>query len=167
MVNNHNILGRTVEQHLRDVVFGVRCFLIIDGLPTLASRRILTTYALLAALLLSNVAGWLHVGCCHPSDLASADPAAAATHACGCQHHCHSGPTDEESDPDSDAPPEHDSDRCSVCQSFFASRFAAIANADTIVWTPLATERLRFRRDVVSIESLSLNGLSVRGPPSA
>ena len=148
-------------------------FVFNDGSPTLYSLRHLTTYSLLAALLFGNVAGWVHVGCHGSGHHRVAPQSEPAAHSCCCHHHC-AAPTakdegskgsDSESD-DSAPADEHDSDHCSVCQGFFASRHSAILIGDVIVWTPAFTGRLSFERDDALVKPIFLSGLSVRGPPS-
>ncbi len=138
----------------------------------------------LASLLLSNFAGWVHVGC------ADADPACCSssvgsgyqpaphlesgpdrsrpTHAC-C-HHDHRPTESHDGDGASDsgqpAPVDHhDSDRCSVCKGFYTCRLGTVLACDAIVVemtqgdsTPICTPPIWSGDPLYSC-------ISVRGPP--
>ncbi len=109
--------------------------------------RTLTTYLVLVALLFSNVAGLVHVGCAD-SPVAcqqSTDDHAETKH--HCCHHSHCASTTEREDhserPQSSSPcDQHDSDRCSVCQTFFATRHAVPVIALMEVCETVLIERL-------------------------
>ncbi|MCO8123089.1 hypothetical protein NHH03_15180 [Stieleria sp. TO1_6] len=131
----------------------------------LFSIRNLTTYFVLTALLFSNVAGWVHVGCVSDSHQANAAQENGG-HRCSCHHdHCNSGPSpaDRETLPID----EHDSGSCSICQSFYASRNAVVARDVSITWTSVLVARLRVVSSSLHLEQTRLSGLSVRGPPNA
>ncbi|WP_146455882.1 hypothetical protein [Rubripirellula tenax] len=130
-------------------------------------RRALSTYLLLAALLFSNVAGWVHVGACGAASDATTCSEASTTKSCCGHHHC-GQPQSAQDESTSDHPEpshEHDSDRCSVCQNFLAFRHTTLAVASDIVWTPLLTQRLGRDVDSDFVDPIFLSGLSVRGPP--
>ena len=153
------------------------------GNRSLTSFRILTVYLTLAALLFSNFAGWVHVGCsnhhgdhhtgcCSPASAVAVKSAESdrGRHSCCCHHHgsdC-TADTDTATKPESDPPTHqhHDSDRCAVCQNFFASRHAV-----TVVDAVVAIERIAVSRGVAPVDDVfAPNHLSpshtVRGPPS-
>ncbi|EMI40753.1 signal peptide protein [Rhodopirellula sp. SWK7] len=124
-------------------------------------------------MLLSNVAGWMHVGCCDAeSGNSGANHASVTAQASCCSHcHCHAGhqssgsAADDSSNPDQESTP-HDSESCHVCQNLFASRHAVLTSSATVVWEPLAIDWLRPELCEVSIEPVFLSGLSIRGPPN-
>ena len=154
------------------MAFGVYVF--NDGLPALYSLRHLTTYLVLAILLFSNVAGWVHVGCYGSGNHQVSAESEPKAHSCCCKHHCESEDAskddskgDKSNSDESKPADEHDSDHCSVCHGFFASRHSAIVIGDVIVWSPADAERMCFERNDVLAESIFLSGLSVRGPPNA
>ncbi|WP_146516059.1 hypothetical protein [Rubripirellula amarantea] len=143
-----------------------------DHRPVL-SLRPLTTCLLLVTLLLSNVAGWVHVGCCDasPDSSVASEQSEATTASCCCHSHCHSRqPTDTTPPGESSTTPQdsvpHDSDSCHVCQNLFAFRHAILTTSPTMVWEPLAIPSERPELDEVSFEPIFLSGLSGRGPPS-
>jgi len=144
-------------------------FVFSDGLPILSVPRPLTTCVLLAALLLSNVAGWVHIGCCDSDACAvtvANEPVAKAC--CGHQHCDRSADSTDNSANVPPVPaPEHDSDSCSICQNFYSSRDAVLAIDQSVEWSPVLVERIHVERDDASVEPTFLSGLSVRGPPRA
>lgn len=118
-------------------------------------------------MLFSNVAAWIHVGCC---EQASEKQVADVPGRC-CQHSCsaanaNDGPADDSPDGGPAPASEHDSDSCHVCQTFHVSRHAVVATGDAILWTTAATGHLRLERDDAPCEDLYRTELSVRGPPS-
>lgn len=140
----------------------------------LSALRPLTTCLLLATMLLSNVAGWMHVGCCDPTTHDSNVSRGSQPAAVSCCGHCHcdlgrqssEAPTDDSSTPKRESVP-HDSESCPVCQNLFASRHAILAAGPTAIWEPLAIGRVHPELHDVSIAPVFLSGLSVRGPPNA
>ncbi len=140
----------------------------------LSPLRPLTTYLLLATMLLSNVAGWVHVSCCHETADRSVASHSSETAAVSCCSHCHceserqtkAAPADDSSTPQGESVP-HDSESCHVCQNLFTSRHAILASSPTAVWEPLVICRVRPELDDVSVESIFRSGVSVRGPPNA
>jgi hypothetical protein len=138
---------------------------------TLPSLRTLPILAMLASLLLGNVAGIVHLGCGESNGYREGSAIQTQAHACGCHRLCAS-PNDssEESPQPSPAVPhdsEHDSDHCGICQSFYVARFAVAAPVQATVWKPLLTERLFVDLHSQSVVPVFLHGLSVRGPPQA
>ncbi|WP_145349816.1 hypothetical protein [Roseimaritima multifibrata] len=149
----------------------------------MSSSRILTVYLTLAALLFGNVTGWVHVGCSsHPAGCCSTNavnPGETSTgehgsHSC-CHHNhgdtcqadalAHTDKPDEKHDP-AQPTEEHDSDRCSICQSFFASRHAIMLADAVVCMERLAVGReLAFIDDLIAQSHLSRSH-TVRGPPS-
>ena len=156
--------------------------------------RHLVACVCITSLLISNVAGWMHLGCvesasscCTPrcSDIAVADAAHSAC--CGHSHgHCRSRASSSQRRPstneatsggdsipagsiprDRGTPHEHDSDGCSICQSFFVSRTAASLDHTPV---PTADEPrpfvVRFPQRVFPHNVFS-DSISVRGPPRA
>jgi len=154
--------------------------------------RTFTTYLTLASLLVGNLAGWVHVGCHDPWGggccIAPASlPAVEASdskqpsdsgHACGC--HLDHQRIDQQEDTEDTAReenrlpcpagksqplPEHDSDGCTICQGFLASRQAFLVVAAWIDWSPtLSWEGPLVWSDPI-LDAFSLGGLFVRGPP--
>ncbi|WP_146598436.1 hypothetical protein [Novipirellula aureliae] len=100
-----------------------------------------------------------HADACHSETLAHSDESASTD--------WQTGANKQSSDPDSEAPVDHhDSDRCSICQNFFASRHA-VALASDVAWVQLLTGGL----EVVLVDDLFVPNHrssihSVRGPPS-
>ncbi len=154
---------------------------------TLYVSRHLCAHLCIASLLIGNVAGWMHLGCvesasscCVHSD-SKVTVTEARRHSC-CHHshghstsHAHSAglrqdtnqrlPADNANPAEQGCPDDHDSDRCSICQSFFASRHAAF-----IVQLPLFGTDHQPRRVVIhpsrwQLQQTVWNGISVRGPP--
>lgn len=182
MAASSRSLAKTKDQHLK-------------------SCRVLIVSLTLTALVLSNLAGWVHVGCATNQSgcclVAGADACTASdrnpqrSRSC-CHHHgdsCRSNATapvgeqthppagksadQSDSDPsdsdqsDSEHPGEpHDSDRCSVCQNFFASRHAVFVADVDVVMAPLAVRREIVFVDDVYAPSTHLRCDTVRGPPS-
>jgi hypothetical protein len=72
-----------------------------------------------------------------------------------------------EQNPGEPAPCEHDSQRCSICQSFFASRTAIVLPNVSVVFQPADFSRELIAETVPWVGSVDLSGLSVRGPPQA
>jgi|GEM_PF-3572572 len=166
------------------------------GNRPLASFRILTVYLTLAALLFGNVAGWVHVGCSsHQSgccvshcDLSARlhDESHGQTHAShthdhgehGCCHHAHTSADEHETtcqsdascastESESDQPSEpHDSNRCSICQSFSASRHAVFLWDTTVQLEPLTANRDVTIAENAFVPQATCHLHRVRGPPS-
>jgi hypothetical protein len=138
----------------------------------------------LASLLLSNFAGWVHVGCkdadstCCFSSVGSCQQQATpsepvpdrsqSTHAC-CQHdhrpaEPHHG--DEASDSEQPAPVDHhDSDRCSVCKGFYTCRLGTVLACDAIVVEMTQAESTPIRTAPIWSGDPLSSSISVRGPP--
>ena len=163
----------------RPICFTSRC---------LSSFRQLSACLCISSLLFSNVAGWFHVGCvesggacCLQNDI---DTAVHAPQLSGCTHsHRHRAlqqteghRTDcaAENESHSDSVPsqdnrqgEHDSDSCSICQSFFSLRNGSVAVetptsnfadvSESIVQCPVDAGQGRILCD----------SISARGPPRA
>ncbi|WP_148080306.1 hypothetical protein [Roseimaritima ulvae] len=138
-------------------------------------------------MLIGNCAGWLHIGCVDSATSCCtgpvADSASDSSHltACCAHSHCHTEADQAsrhatesdagEATASDSAPGEHpgsqphDSDHCSICQSFSATR-----NAAFIVQLPIAgcvhqTHFAPIIPDSVSARSLLGDSISVRGPP--
>lgn len=142
----------------------------------MAFFRPTTTYLLLATMLLSNVVGWVHVGCCHHSPEKQVANDGSEVSGVSCCHHCNCHGSDKskeassentaaESDPWQGSTP-HDSDSCNVCQSLFAFRYSILISTPVVVLEPLVISNGRPELDEVSFEPIFLSGLSVRGPPN-
>ncbi len=110
--------------------------------PTLRSLRHLAALLTLASLLLSNVAGIVHVGCSVSTGHIPATASEGQAHCCSC--HVPAAKCEDSSDgPQPAAPAEdHDSDHCSICQSLHAARYAVIQNAQKVDRRLLATQQL-------------------------
>ena len=152
--------------------------------------RVLTVCLTLAALVFSNVAGWVHVGCasqwsacCSDScDDSDGSPAKKTVpdRSC-CRHHggasCQTQatePLDEKpADPqqsdsqqsDSQQSDPHDSDRCSICQNFFTSRHAVPAAVVEVASAPMVVCQTAVVVDKVFAPNSLLRSDTVRGPP--
>jgi len=152
-------------------------------------RHPFTIALTLVALLLSNVAGWVHVGGCstggvsHSADLVHCH---ADRFRDGCSgagnrvvRHCHCDATacdddaktgeapvggDAPCSPSSHVPGEHHSDHCSICQHFLSSRDLAVVDQPDEPWKPASVLAVcaSFSSDVPAI---FLGCLQVRGPP--
>ncbi|WP_044304022.1 hypothetical protein [Rhodopirellula sallentina] len=149
--------------------------------------RLQTVSLLLVSLLTSNVAGWLHVGCCGPESScgtiqhsvgeAQSSGGATAELSCCCHHHCHgaatasNGPSSDvpnSETPSQDAPShEHDPDTCSICQNFYLSRHAMAMLAVFVTATIEPTPRGIAPVEDFTLSSIERSGPPVRGPPSA
>ncbi|WP_235033433.1 hypothetical protein [Rubripirellula obstinata] len=143
------------------------------------SSRILTVYIILAALLFGNVAGWVHVGCsghhsgCCATKLDNACAETSSSRSC-CKHDHRDACCSKESeqaenqanDPASELPaPQHDADRCAICQNFFASREAIMLEYVITQIEPLTIcDEVAFADDVFTSNHLS-SSQTVRGPP--
>ncbi|MAI30747.1 MAG: hypothetical protein CMM07_03630 [Rhodopirellula sp.] len=156
--------------------------------------RQLTAYLCIASLLLSSVAGWLHVGCVEASSSCCVQASVIITettitstvgrvepHAC-CKHQ-HRDETHQENESSLDKEQEnpqqphvpgndnhqhkHDSERCSVCQSFFSLRNATTTQYLEPTFSSDATEPASPDRGSVVDLKTWVNGISVRGPPRA
>ena len=148
----------------------------------------------IAALLLGNVAGWVHVGglhscCSHPAAQISADTMDRAPQATLSAHagdrsadHCHhrcchhatdkSGPSDPSGDgasksANSTPPTQHDSDSCSVCQNFFSTRQAVVLWTTVAAGLTIAVSHDVVLADDVFVSDTLLSRHWVRGPPRA
>ena len=141
----------------------------------------------IAALLISNVVGWAHFGCvqtasscCLQSDTKA--PVGKVRSESGCHHSCgtsqdhrHAGKDDQETDgqlptnqsdsTNHDCPEKHDSDRCSICQSFFASRNAAFTMQAVAVSADDQPQLAVLFPGHVRLQECRYGGISVRGPP--
>ena len=133
----------------------------IDGRLTLPYSRYLTTYLVLIALLCSNVAGWVHVGCCTPTDQSEV----AVAQNCCCRHRCERVDTSEKNSGEQQLPQEHDPSTCSVCQNFFASRDAVPTVGNEFIWVIASTTRNCVAPDHFVVRESFQNSPSLRGPP--
>ncbi|MGB1925511.1 MAG: hypothetical protein ACPHL6_03220 [Rubripirellula sp.] len=142
--------------------------------------KALQAHLCLIALLLSNVAGWVHLGCvetaqnCHTLDSAKVEQQVTAGD--GCCHHHHGQPHSSESSSASDREshpsdhghsPDHDSQQCHICQSFLTLRQAVslpVVEANTVE-TP-STRILVYSSAERAVSAIG-NSISVRGPPKA
>ncbi|MEM9644014.1 MAG: hypothetical protein AAF989_03380 [Planctomycetota bacterium] len=150
---------------------------------------------LIAALLVGNVAGWLHVGCTHNSsacclddpcsDIACADiecaeikstEVEASTSSCEhCDHHLASTPSAslppsdlaDANDSPSDAPlpADHDHDQCTICQGFLSTRHAVVATVSTQVHDVINVELAAGPIDSHCISQPTVGCTAIRGPP--
>lgn len=134
------------------------------GVQPLPSH-VLTTYLVLTALLISNWVGLVHVGCTGGKQHASIRQLEVKS--CSCHHH-HCDRSQKSSHESQQPLPadEHDCDRCTICQHFFASR-NAVFTFTQVIEKPLPTQRLCVERRSNPIVAMLLYGLSVRGPPVA
>ena len=169
------------------------CVLADSRLPGFFSSRFLyafrhsTACLCIASLLFSNVAGWLHVGCADSAGSCCAIPAtkeadseASATPCCNHSHGNHGscegehphqetasgGSCDSDSTPcQNDGSDEHDSERCSICQSFFSLRNGFVTAAPVITGSGETAEIIS--RDPVRgcLRIILDDSISVRGPP--
>jgi hypothetical protein len=134
--------------------------------------------ALLAlfALLFGNVAGWLHVGCAEICEHASQKPAGCATpvapaadtaHCCG----GHAAETNRAAGRHEKSPAvprnSHDSDHCTVCQTFFSQRAISALFAPVGCWQPLSPEPACGSVEPCDLPVALAASISVRGPPRA
>ena len=141
----------------------------------------------IASLLFSNVAGWLHVGCVESAGSCctalrtnvsntEADVTTCCNHSHGDQGSCqnenqhpeiasgeapHSGSTPCQND----GPDEHDSERCSICQSFFSLRNGFVAAAPMITDFGDAAEIISQSPVSTCHRIINHDSISVRGPP--
>ena len=130
--------------------------------PSMFPTRSTIAWLCLVALPISNVAGWVHVGCGHDhgGTVVAEKPDASACSCC--HHHCD---VNEESSGDDTPPPAHDADRCSVCQGFYAFRVApalpviAVEGLDDVSLDVPATGA-----SLVVTETV-IGGIWARGPP--
>jgi len=139
--------------------------------------------AAITAMLLSNVAGWVHMGCVHSAchgHVVTGVPVATTNGANAegaeevCQHSCchqtqHVAKSDfsgESGQPrDLPVPEPHDSDSCSVCQSFLTTRQAVELPASLFcIPIPLVSSWIP-EWNVAAPSHLDLDGETVRGPP--
>lgn len=149
--------------------------------------RPLTAGLCIAALLFSNVAGWLHVGCAdagrnccsaqatedvetkpHTTSCCHSSHGHADTHRTGepHSHHCADETSETGSEPDHDhAPVEHDHERCSICQNFFTLRNGVVTTAVPTIQAVEAVEVITDNPARIPLPSLLLDSISVRGPP--
>lgn len=165
------------------------CSLFNVGNRPLKSFRILTVYLTLAALLIGNVAGWVHVGCsshgaagqtagcCSPGLTTDSQTLAkkGRVNAC-CQHGAcsastaakaqHEDTAAQQTDPPEAPAEEHDSDCCSICQNFFESRQAVVLASDVAYVELLVTGHEVVLVDDVFAPNPLLRRHTVRGPPS-
>ncbi|QEF99159.1 hypothetical protein Mal15_32190 [Stieleria maiorica] len=143
-------------------------------------------YLCIASLLIGNLAGWTHVGCveanhacCQRIEVEATRPESPRhacchhSHADGASHAHHSSsscttertPEAHTDGSDHGCPDGHDSDRCSVCQSFFASRHAAFIVQPTALAPEISVQTsVHVRKTVRAVERLC-RSISVRGPP--
>lgn len=162
--------------------------------PTLNPLRKSCVFLCVAALLLGNAAGWVHVGCVHsPTACCShsdsgntasvAPPVACCSHSHAHHHeHSHDSPsasttscsgektapsreTQKGSSDPSEFPAEHDHERCSVCQSFFASRDGMLTCIDVPAHFAVASEFSTATSEPTRSADLLRTSISVRGPP--
>ena len=162
----------------------------------IAIRKLVAIFSI-AALLLSNVAGWVHIGCVHSADSCCTTQAAqlpvsaqlsfsaqlpevqgTGHSSCGCGHHHHHHSSTGSSEPaqaseSTDAADElpihgddHDHDRCSICQSFFASRTCVVIADCVQVAELVVCEVNALPIDSVHEFQSAYDSISVRGPPS-
>ncbi len=121
-------------------------------------------------MLLSNVAGWVHVGCCHKTPDSSVAGHVSEPAAVSCCGHCYcdAGRQSEEAPGEDSAPQResvpHDSESCHVCQNLFAFRHAILTSSPTAVRGSLTICRAQPELDDVSVDLVYLSGLSVRDP---
>ena len=148
----------------------------------LFSFRHLPACLCIASLLFSNVAGWLHIGCvgsnagcCVQTDLGTSDTEPHQTRCCshtqngnGSHQHVSNEPSKANSTPaQGDPPHQHDSERCSICQSFFSLRNASVVPATCLAVFSAAPETAAFITVRFPERTLLAASISVRGPPRA
>ena len=141
----------------------------------------------IASLLISNVAGWLHVGCvgstgscCTAPRPTVSDSEAEATTCCNHSHGDQGSCQAEDQHPETasggschsdsapcqnDGPDEHDSERCSICQSFFSLRNGFVTSAPVITDFGDAGEIISLNPVRVCHRTILDDSISVRGPP--
>jgi hypothetical protein len=160
------------------------CLFFDSCVTKLSTLRTPVTYLMLVALLLSNAASWIHVGCCdsaptgvhrleagtHLAQEESLKSEGRIAGRCSChRHQCEPVvPAKPDSLPVESVPAhEHDSETCHLCQHYFASR--NVVWGDAVVAVPVVeqSQRLGLVLDEVFIEPIYLSGLAVRGPPNA
>ena len=134
----------------------------------------------LASLLFSNVAGWLHIGCvestagcCGDSSIQLIDRQPDHHRCCDHGHGRLGHNQDAAQDPSSagtpvhqeDCPEEHDSESCSICQSFFSLRNAS----STALPLPTVFSEAREITSFIAVcsckRTILSDSISVRGPP--
>ena len=142
----------------------------------------------IASLLFSNVAGWLHIGCAEsaagccgdrPGEVCGDRPGEVIEqqdghHGC-CGHVHHQLNSDWDTGKDAqgsethpvneDCPERHDSERCSICQSFFSLRNASGNVGPLPAVSSVTVEVNTFIAVRVGKRTIFLDSISVRGPP--
>ena len=144
--------------------------------------RHLPAFLCIASLLFSNVAGWLHIGCvdsttgfCVETSSHVADSRPEQT---GCCKHAHVGDTSQRRSPNEtsdsqptrghdECPRDHDSERCSICQSFFSLRNASGTALPLPTMTSDAVGTIASLTVCVGERTILSDSISVRGPPRA
>jgi hypothetical protein len=138
----------------------------------------------LASLLLSNFAGWVHVGCADADStccFSSVGPSrqqaqrselvrdrSQSTHACCHHNHRPAEPLhgDEAGDSDQPTPVDHhDSDRCSVCKGFYTCRLGTVLTCDVIVVEMTQVDSTPICPAPTWSGDPLYSSISVRGPP--
>jgi len=146
----------------------------------LFAYRQFPAFLCITSLLVGNMMGWLHVGCvdsvksCH--ELTDSKLADVGVRQHGCCHHAHEehrsdGKEDKEdsqpvssSFPD-ECPQEHDSESCSICQSFFSLRTAAFSAEPALNVCSDVPEFTNFLAVCPASDTSLPASISVRGPP--
>jgi hypothetical protein len=116
---------------------------------------------MLASLLISNVAGLVHIGCTSSSPCSITHQAEIPACTCGRKHSDSAQQAKQGSQPTE----EHDADDCSICKNFFAIRNAIACLAVVINWKPVPTQQLNSAADRNPTVADYSGGPSVRGPP--
>ena len=162
------------------VFFARHCF---TESHCLYAFRQFAAFLCIGSLLFSNVAGWMHVGCvdktaecCASSSTELADCQNQQATCCNHSHgehraYQHDGTTSHKSEDSNSLPVnddcshEHDSDRCSICQSFFSLRNGAVTSG--LVITDFGdTAEIISCSPVRSCQRVLFDdSISVRGPP--
>jgi len=134
----------------------------------------------IASLLFSNVAGWLHIGCVESTAGFSVETSSSVANSSReqtvCCKHVHVGDSSHRHSPNetSDSQPtrghdkcprDHDSERCSICQSFFSLRNASGTASLLPTVTSDAVEIATLITVCVGERTILTDSISVRGPP--
>mgnify|MGYP000290352290 FL=1 len=134
----------------------------------------------IASLLFSNVAGWLHIGCVDSTAGSCVETSSSVANSrreqTGCCKHAHVGDSSHRHSPNEtsdsqptrghdECPRDHDSERCSICQSFFSLRNASGNASPLPTVTSDAVEIAAFITVCVGERTILSDSISVRGPP--
>ena len=180
------VLGRAESLTVASLL-GLRRTLLSNGslVPNLYVCRHFSVLLCTISLLIGNVAGWMHLGCvpssscCVQSDVDLADE--SRQHAC-CHHSHRHRATQQDSGQHQKydvadffaadslpaqpgCPDEHDSKRCSICQSFFAARNGASICQPATVDCDVAVEFVTGFEYLADYRDPFWHSISVRGPP--